>query len=231
MEFLNLFYIWSIGNGLEIFRDGYRKIPKVSPGAHIFQRPFLRSLFFWGGLIIGEAYVRRKICVSKSIGLACNGREIYHFCFVLLCIGGQIPSTSPRGAYILIFRREITWRGLFSEFLRYLFFNVLLAKLKLRPEAWSQDTRSTSVNEKCQWVLSRFPGKPYNHISFCSQSDSEETVTNFLSFFLSFLPSFFFDTFYNLNFTFISADKAVKNIAFPVFMLFLTLSVIEHFGR
>ena len=50
-------------------------------------------------------------------------------------------------------------------------------------------------------------------------------------FFLSFLPSFFFDTFYNLNFTFISADKAVKNIAFLVFMLFLTLSVIEHFGR
>ena len=189
MEFLNLFYIWSIGNGLEIFRDGYRKIPKVSPGAHIFQRPFLRSLFFGGGLIIGEAYVRRKICVSKSIGLACNGREIYHFCFVLLCIGGQIPSTSPRGAYILIFRGEITWRGLFSEFLRYLFFNVLLAKLKLRPEAWSQDTRSTSVNEKCQWVLSRFPGKPYNHISFCSQSDSEETVTNFLSFFLSFFLS------------------------------------------
>ena len=190
MEFLNLFYIWSIGNGLEIFRDGYRKIPKVSPGAHIFQRPFLRSLFFGGGLIIGEAYVRRKICVSKSIGLACNGREIYHFCFVLLCIGGQIPSTSPRGAYILIFRGEITWRGLFSEFLRYLFFNVLLAKLKLRPEAWSQDTRSTSVNEKCQWVLSRFPAKPYNHISFCSQSDSEETVTNFLSFFLSFFLAF-----------------------------------------
>ena len=190
MEFLNLFYIWSIGNGLEIFRGGYRKIPKVSPGAHIFQRPFLRSLFFGGGLIIGEAYVRRKICVSKSIGLACNGREIYHFCFVLLCIGGQIPSTSPRGAYILIFRGEITWRGLFSEFLRYLFFNVLLAKLKLRPEAWSQDTRSTSVNEKCQWVLSRFPGKPYNHISFCSQSDSEETVTNFLSFFLSFFLAF-----------------------------------------
>ena len=33
----------------------------------------------------------------KSIGLACNGKEIYHFCFVLLCIRGQIPSTSPPG--------------------------------------------------------------------------------------------------------------------------------------
>ena len=41
--------------------------------------------------------MRREICVSKSIGLACSGKEIYHFCFVLLCIRGQIPSTSPRG--------------------------------------------------------------------------------------------------------------------------------------
>ena len=31
----------------------------------------------------------------KSIGLARSGKEIYHFCFVLLCILGQIPSTSP----------------------------------------------------------------------------------------------------------------------------------------
>ena len=66
VEFLNLFYIWSIGNGLEIFRDSYRKIAKISPGAYIFQRPFLRGLFL-EGLIIGEAYVRREICVSKSI--------------------------------------------------------------------------------------------------------------------------------------------------------------------
>ena len=52
------------------------------------------------GLIFGEAYVQREICVSKSIGLACSGKEIYHFCFVLLCIRGQIPSTSlPGGLY------------------------------------------------------------------------------------------------------------------------------------
>ena len=49
------------------------------------------------GLIFGGAYVRREICVSKSIGLACGGKEIYHFCFVLLCIRGQIPSTSSPG--------------------------------------------------------------------------------------------------------------------------------------
>ena len=69
----------------------YRKIPKISPGAYIFQEPFLRGFFF------GGACVRMEICVSKSIRLACRGKEIYHFCFVLLCIRGQIPSTSPPG--------------------------------------------------------------------------------------------------------------------------------------
>ena len=38
----------------------YRKIPKISPGAYIFQRPFLRGLFL-EGLIFGGAYVRREI--------------------------------------------------------------------------------------------------------------------------------------------------------------------------
>ena len=42
----------------------------------------------------------REICVSKSSGLACSGKEINHFCFVLLGIRGQIPSTSSQGAYI-----------------------------------------------------------------------------------------------------------------------------------
>ena len=47
----------------------YRKIPKIRPGAYIFQRHFLRGLFL-EGLIFGGAYLRREICVSKSIGLA-----------------------------------------------------------------------------------------------------------------------------------------------------------------
>ena len=47
----------------------YRKIPKISPGAYIFQTPFLRGLFF-EGLIFGGAYIWREICVLKSIGLA-----------------------------------------------------------------------------------------------------------------------------------------------------------------
>ena len=47
----------------------YHKVPKISPGAYIFQRPFLRGLFL-EGLIFGGAYLRTEICVSKSIGLA-----------------------------------------------------------------------------------------------------------------------------------------------------------------
>ena len=84
----------------------YRKIPKISPGAYIFQRPFLRGLFF-EGIIFGGAYVRREIYVSKSIGLACGGKEIYHFRFVLLVFEGKFQVQAPRWAYI--------WRGDLSE--------------------------------------------------------------------------------------------------------------------
>ena len=86
---------------------------------------------FWGGLF-GGAYVRRENCVSKLIGLAYSWDEICRFCFVLLCIWRQFPSTSP-GALIfggaikrrdfclmslgeLIFGGAYTWRGLVSEF-------------------------------------------------------------------------------------------------------------------
>ena len=79
------------------------------------------------GPIFGEAYIRGEICVSKSIEPACSGKENYHFWFVLLCIRGQIPSTSPpgglysdgrfnRGFFALRFSGAYTWRGLFSEF-------------------------------------------------------------------------------------------------------------------
>ena len=53
----------------------YRKIPKISPSKALFE-----------GLIYGGAYLRREICLSKSIGLALSWKEIYRFGFVLLCI-------------------------------------------------------------------------------------------------------------------------------------------------
>ena len=113
----------------------YRKNPKISPGAYIFQRPFLRGLFL-EGLIFGGAYARREICVSKSIELACSGKEIHHFCFVLLCTRGQIPNTSPPGGlylegqfnggiFALRFWGAYIWKSLYMEglifgILRYL---------------------------------------------------------------------------------------------------------------
>ena len=62
------------------------------------------------GPIFGGVYLRREICVSKSIGLAF---ALFYFVF-----GGNFPSTSPRGAYI--------WRGDLTEgFLRYRFWRGL----------------------------------------------------------------------------------------------------------
>ena len=78
----------------------YRKILKINPGAYIFQRPFLRSLFL-EGLIFGKAYLRREIVFQNRLSQPFSWKEIYRFCFVLLCILGQFPSTSPRkGVYL-----------------------------------------------------------------------------------------------------------------------------------
>ena len=80
----------------------YRKIPKISPGAYIFQRPFLRGLFL-EGLIYGG-----KFAFQNRLGWPYSWREIYHFCFVLICIWGHFLSTSPwEGPYI--------WRGDLKE--------------------------------------------------------------------------------------------------------------------
>ena len=114
---------WQVGD------TNYRKIRKISPGAYILQRPFWRGLFLEGP-ILGGFYVRREIFVSKSIGLACSRKEICHFCFVLLCIRGQIPSTSPPGGLYLegrfnggFFALRVwgayIWRGLYME--RFIF--------------------------------------------------------------------------------------------------------------
>ena len=62
----------------------YCKIPKISPGAYIFQGPFLRGLFL-EGLIFEGAHLRREICVSQSIGLALQLEVnlLFFLCFTL----------------------------------------------------------------------------------------------------------------------------------------------------
>ena len=84
------------------------------------------------GPIFGGAYIRREICVIKSVGRACSGKEIYHFALFYFVFEGRFQVQAPRGAYIrrgdltegflrynfggLIFGGAYTWRGLFSEF-------------------------------------------------------------------------------------------------------------------
>ena len=77
------------------------------------------------GLIFGGVYVRREMFVSKSIGLACSGKEISHFCFVLLCIRGQIPSTSPPGG--------LYSEGQFNGGFEHNLFHMHLQKIELEP--------------------------------------------------------------------------------------------------
>ena len=82
-------------------------IPKISPGAYIFQRAFLRGLstegnfrfkIDWASLIVG----------SKFTVLA-----MFYFVFE-----GSFPCTSPRGAYM--------WRGELTEgFSRYRFWGLI----------------------------------------------------------------------------------------------------------
>ena len=102
----------------------YRKIPKISPGSYIFQRPFLRGLFLDGLIFVG-AYVRSEICFSKSIGLAYSWKEINRFCFALLCIWGQFSKYKPPGGLFsegrfhggfLCYEFRGRGRDLFSEF-------------------------------------------------------------------------------------------------------------------
>ena len=75
---------------------GYRKIPKISPGAYIFQRPFFEGLIFEG------VYIWREICVSKSIGLAL-------FLLVLLCSVRTIFQAQALGGLIF-------WGAYFRNF-------------------------------------------------------------------------------------------------------------------
>ena len=57
----------------------YRKIPKISPGAYIFQRPFLMGLILEGLIFGGKIAFQNRLglCVSKSVGLAHSWKEIY----------------------------------------------------------------------------------------------------------------------------------------------------------
>ena len=103
-----------------------RKIPKMSPGAYIFQRPFLRGLFLEGH-IFGRAYLRGGNLRFKIdwAGLIV-GSEFNVFALFYSVCKGNFPSTSPRGRlyldvrfnggfFALPFWGAYIWRGLYME--------------------------------------------------------------------------------------------------------------------
>ena len=96
----------------------YRKIPKISPGAYVFQRPFLRGLFF-EGLIFGGAYLRREIDWGSLIVEGWVEGKFTVYALFYFVIEGNFPSTSRRGGLYLVrrFNGCVTGLGgLFSEF-------------------------------------------------------------------------------------------------------------------
>ena len=74
----------------------YRKIPRISPGTYIFQKPFLRGLYSEGNL-------RFKIDWASLI----VGSKFTVFALLYFVFEGNFPSTSTRGAHI--------WRGDLTE--------------------------------------------------------------------------------------------------------------------
>ena len=92
----------------------YRKIPKI------VQRPLLRALYL-EVVIFGGAYLRREICVSKSIELALqlevNLPFLLHFTLYLRAsFQVQAPGEGGGGLFYKGFFALPVWRGLFLEF-------------------------------------------------------------------------------------------------------------------
>ena len=73
----------------------------MSAGAYIFQRPFLRGLFWGGG-----AYIQRGLSTEGNLGFKIDWASlIFGSKFTILALfyfvfEGIFPSISPPGAYI-----------------------------------------------------------------------------------------------------------------------------------
>ena len=65
----------------------YRKIPKISPGAYIFQRPFFRGLFLEALIFAGAKSHKEgliyggKFAFQNRLGYPYSWKEIDRFCF------------------------------------------------------------------------------------------------------------------------------------------------------
>ena len=83
--------------GVGGFYDIYCKIPKICPGAYIFQRPMLRGLVL-EGLIFGGAYLWREICRFKiDWASLIVGRKFTVFALIYYAFEGNFQVQGPRG--------------------------------------------------------------------------------------------------------------------------------------
>ena len=76
---------------------GYRKTPKISPGAYIFQRPFFEGLIFEG------FYIRRGLSTEGNLRFKIDwaslffGRKFTVFACFNLCLRTIFQGQAPGG--------------------------------------------------------------------------------------------------------------------------------------
>ena len=76
----------------------YRKIPKMSPGAYIFQRPFLRGLYSEGLMYRG------KFAFQNRFGYLVVGRKFTVFALFNFVFEGTVSKYKPLGGlYVVVF--------------------------------------------------------------------------------------------------------------------------------
>ena len=124
----------------------YRKIPKISPGAYIFQRPFSRGLstdrnlhfkIDWASLIVGS-----KFTVFSLFNFVFEGNNI----FQVQGPGGlYLEGRFNGGFFALLVWGAYIWRGLFSEF--YGMFNWLFLSPNAPPPSWLPSLLIISISK------------------------------------------------------------------------------------
>ena len=72
------------------------KIPKISLGAYIFQRAFLRGLFLEGPIFRG-AYLWREICFKIDLASLIVGRKFTFFALFYFVFEGNFQVQAPGG--------------------------------------------------------------------------------------------------------------------------------------
>ena len=99
----------------------YRKIPKISPGAFIFQRPFLKGLYSEGLMYGGKFALKSRLC-QLIVGRKFTIFSLFYFVFEGTVFKykplGGLYSERPfnGGFFVLPVWGAYVWRGLFSEF-------------------------------------------------------------------------------------------------------------------